>query len=423
MAARKWVPYSAHWKGKDIVSTSGEKPELCVVSFFNDTGAGRGCVPFEDSVKRCVFTGIQNSHTVPCDTYSPLPLSTGYEDVIAHRTDALYATTAKQPGVVTAVTSTGIVVTNGGGSTVAVELGKRFGKTKGSVLPHNVITDLAVGDKVTVGQPIAWNTNFFVKSKLSKVLRYKAGIIARTVLIDGADTFEDSSAISKEFANRMASKITYTRYLVLNFDQHINGLVSEGQVVKADSILCTIQDSVTAGAGLFDDDTLSTLQSLADATPKAKHEGVIDRLDVIYNGNIADMDESLQSVASLSDRRRTRTAGVLGKPRLTGQVDGTYRIEGNPLQPNQLAIVVYITANIGMGVGDKLVFGNQLKSIIGRVMVGTNRTVSGENIDALFSYSSVCNRLVISPEIMGTTNTLLGIISNKAAAIYKNSQA
>lgn len=311
------------------------------------------------------------------------------------------------------------MVTNADGSVAAIELGKRYGKTKGSTVPHTLVTDLKLGDTVVAGQPIAWNTNFFTKSKLSGNLRYKAGVLAATALMDGADTYEDSSAISEAFATQMVSRITYTRYLVLNFDQRINNLVSEGQLVGADGILCTIQDSVTAGAGLFDDDTLSTLQSLADATPKAKHEGVIDRLDVIYNGNIADMDESLQAVAIPSDRRRTRTTNTLGQPRLTGQVDGTYRIEGTPLQPNQLAIVVYITTGVGMGVGDKLVFGNQLKSIIGRVMTGVNRTKSGVPIDAIFSYASVSNRICVSPEVMGTTNTLLRLISKQAAHIYK----
>lgn len=383
-------------------------------------GADCFCETIEEKLaKRVGFTSIQNSHSVACDSYSTLPLSTGYEDVIAHRTDALYATTAKQSGKVTALTASGIVVTNDDGSTVSIELGKRYGKTKGSTVPHTLVSDLKLGDSVVAGQPIAWNTNFFTKSSLSGNLRYKAGVLAATALMDGADTYEDSSAISEAFATRMVSRITYTRYLVLNFDQRINNLVSEGQSVGADGILCTIQDSVTAGAGLFDDDTLSTLQSLADATPKAKHEGVIDRLDVIYNGNIADMDESLQAVAIPSDRRRARTTNTLGQPRLTGQVDGTYRIEGTPLQPNQLAIVVYITTNVGMGVGDKLVFGNQLKSIIGRVMTGTNRTKSGIPLDALFSYSSCANRIVLSPEVMGTTNTLLKVISQQAAAIYK----
>lgn len=66
----------------------------------------------------------------------------------------------------------------------------------------------------------------------------------------------------------------------------------------------------------------------------------------------------------------------------------------------------------------KGVFGNQLKTIVGRVMSGKNETESGVPIDAQFSYVSIANRIVLSPEIIGTTNTLLKVISKRVAGVY-----
>ena len=64
-------------------------------------------------------------------------------------------------------------------------------------------------------------------------------------------------------------------------------------------------------------------------------------------------------------------------------------------------------------------FGNQLKTIIGRVMTGENRTVDGEDIDAIFGYVSISNRIVRSPEIIGTSNKLMQLITQKAIAAYR----
>lgn len=64
-------------------------------------------------------------------------------------------------------------------------------------------------------------------------------------------------------------------------------------------------------------------------------------------------------------------------------------------------------------------FGNQLKTIIGRVMTGENRTVGGEDIDAIFGYVSISNRIVRSPEIIGTSNKLMQLITQKAIAAYR----
>lgn len=46
-------------------------------------------------------------------------------------------------------------------------------------------------------------------------------------------------------------------------------------------------------------------------------------------------------------------------------------------------------------------------------------TESGEIIDAVFGGKSVDDRIVNSPAIIGTTNTLLKVISKKAVEIYR----
>ena len=102
-----------------------------------------------------------------------------------------------------------------------------------------------------------------------------------------------------------------------------------------------------------------------------------------------------------------------------GRVDNTMRVEGKPLELDNLVINIYITGPVSAGVGDKGVFANQMKTVFGRVMTGINETESGEPIDAIFGYQSISDRIVLSPEIIGTTNTLLKVLSKKVAKIYR----
>ena len=53
-------------------------------------------------------------------------------------------------------------------------------------------------------------------------------------------------------------------------------------------------------------------------------------------------------------------------------------------------------------------------------MTGVNETQSGKPIDAIFGYQSISNRSVQSAELIGTTNTLLKLISQEVIDIYRS---
>lgn len=59
-----------------------------------------------------------------------------------------------------------------------------------------------------------------------------------------------------------------------------------------------------------------------------------------------------------------------------------------------------------------------MKSVFGEVMDYEIKTENGQAIDAIFGCKSITNRIVLSPFIIGTTNTLLKVIGKKAVEIY-----
>lgn len=375
-----------------------------------------------DDPKRVNFISIQHSHGVSAVGYHAMPIGTGYESVIAHRTDDLFAHTAKQEGRVIEVSDHHIAIEYKDGTVKAIELGRRYGVSAGSTYPHTVITSLKEGQRVKPGDVVCYNTEFFTPDPTQPgSVIWKAGVLARCAIMDSTDTLEDSCAISESLANKLATQSVKTRDLVLSFNQSIRNLVKVGDEVDVESILCTIEDSITADLDLFDDDSIDTLRLLGSPTPKAKYRGTVERIEVFYNGDKEDMSESLRTLANASDRRLLKINRALRKGSINGRVDSSFRVDGNPLEIDSLVIRVYLNGLVPMGIGDKSVFSLQLKTIVGRVMSGVNESEDGVPIDAIFGLTSISNRIVNSAFLLGAANSLLKTVSRRAAEIYYES--
>lgn len=86
--------------------------------------------------------------------------------------------------------------------------------------------------------------------------------------------------------------------------------------------------------------------------------------------------------------------------------------------PKSLELKIMLEFKSKLEVADKGVFGSQIKSIASDIMPGTVTTDSGDKVHATVSYTSVLNRVTLSPVLMGTTNRLLRHISPKVADVY-----
>lgn len=369
------------------------------------------------------FIPIQHSSGTFCKGAKPTPLHTGADMVMAHRTDRAFSVPAIKDGVVTSLNERGMVVTYEDGTTENIALGRRYGKAQGLYFPQNLTTQLELNQPVKVGDIIAYNDRYFQPDRMVKnQVVWKAGLLVLTALMETPDTLEDSSVISAEVAKELETEITYIRDITVQFKQAVHGLVEPGQVVDINSILCTIEDAVTAENQLFDEPSLDMLRLLSSNTPRAKYKGVVEKVEVLYHGDMDDMSDTLQEITALSDRERKRAARALQQPAVLGRVNESARIQGKPLPVDSLVIRVYITSPTAAGVGDKGVFANQMKTIFGRVMNGRNETADGRPLGAIFSYQSLSNRIVLSPEKIGLANSLLIEISKRAAKAYRGNR-
>lgn len=373
-----------------------------------------------DDAKRVNFVSIQQSHTVACQGYRQPYLRTGYEQVIAHRAGEMFAYTAKEPGKVISITDKGMIVKFDSGEEKGFVLGRRYGNAEGSTYPHDIVTQLKPGEKFEAGNALIYNSGFFEPDFLNpKNVVWKSGMTAKVALYESSQTFEDSSSISRKLSNDLSAKTTKVLSFTVDFKQGVKNVLKVGTETSPMDTLFIIEDAVTNELGIFDEETLATLQKLSNKSPRAKYKGIIDRIEVYYHGNKEDMSTSLRSLVNYTDKELADRLKSSNQLIHTGSVTEEYRVKGTPLALDQAEIKFYITIQTGASTGDKGIFANQMKSVIGEVMEYEMTSEDGEVIDAVFGSKSVYNRIVLSPFIIGTSISLLKVIGKKALSIYK----
>lgn len=401
-------------------TTDRFKPEDKNFSSLVSTSALLAPGAMNDDAARVGFISIQHGHTIATEGYRQAYVRTGYETMLAQRTGEMFAYSAEANGKVISKNELGIVVEYVDGKKKGVTLGRRFGKAEGSVYPHEIYSPLEVNQNFEAGDVIAYNTGFFEPDMLDpKRVVWKTATIVKTALYESVQTFEDSSSISKRVSDLLSAKTTKIKSITVDFKQQVHRIVKVGTEVEPDTFLCIIEDETTVGTDIFDEETLDTLKKLSSNAPKAKVKGVVEKIEVFYHGDKEDMSPTLRSLAATSDKVLSDANKSVGKKSTTGQVDSDYRVEGKPLAMDRAEIKIYITVTNRALTGDKGVFANQMKSVFGEVMDYPMTTESGEPIDAVFGYKSIFNRIVHSPNIIGTTTTLLKVLAKRAVSMYR----
>lgn len=387
---------------RDLESIRGNSTKVISTTMLLSPGLDR------DSSARVSFASIQNSASIHTENYTAVPLRTGYERVLIHRVNPLFGQVAEQGGEVVGVTDKVLTVKYNDDTIATFELGRIFGKWSGKVIPHELKTKLKVGAVIAQGDLLIYNDMYFQPDTLyPNQALYKPGMMARTVFMDVNETFEDSSAISEAFAKRMTTIMTHCREIKVPFDHHIRNLVKIGDEVDVESILCTLHPDLTGSHAGYDDNAISALNNLSTASPRAKYGGKIEKIDVIYSGAVEDMSESLRLITEKCDTELYRHRMKMKKRAYDGYVDPNFRVNNVAIGDRTAIVKVYITGPVPMGIGDKLVFMHQMKSIVGTVHGDDFATEDGTPLDAAFPYDGVMRRIVESAIVVSTTDTLL----------------
>jgi len=337
---------------------------------------------------------------------------------VPYRAGKLFCYVAKDSGRVIHKTEKVFTVEYKNGTKVTIPTGRQHGLAEGTCYPHEVISDLAVGDTFRKDDILTYNTGFFERDWLDpKRIIMKINALATTALTLNNEVYEDSSALSHKLSAKLSTKITKVKSFVVEFTKNVIKLLPVGTTVEPDTVLFTILDE-TSDLTNLSEDTIKLLANMANISPKAKLQGVIDKYEIYYNGSTTDMSPTLKKLAKELDAEVRHSSKHTDLEVDSNAVDSEYRVEGNNLQLDTMEIKVYITVDVNAGVGDKFVFAAQLKSVVGEIMNYDIHTEDNREVLAMFGFKSISNRIVLSPYIAGTTNTLLKEVSKQVAAEY-----
>lgn len=283
----------------------------------------------------------------------------------------------------------------------------------GTSIKHNMTTNLRVGDKVEPDQVVVYDSGFFEPNIYdSKSVVLRMGSYGTVAFVETKTTYEDSII----FNSSMLEKTGETKYKivskVLDVTSHITNVLPEKTEVRHGDKLMTIMDINLMDSSLSDR-ARDILSDVNDSSPKANGNGIIDRIDVIYNCELEDMDQSIRILADISNKRFKEESGV------DGRVTSEYSIYGIPLMAGQIELKYYVVSEADTKIGDKFIIGHQLKNTVGDVLDDI-KTESGESIDMIFSNRSVLARITNSGYIIGTTNLLMKHFTDKAIKAYRS---
>tara|TARA_Y100001956_G_scaffold82973_1_gene107819 strand:- start:216251 stop:220384 length:4134 start_codon:yes stop_codon:yes gene_type:complete len=362
-----------------------------------------------DDAKRVNFINIQQSHVVACKGYRTSPVRTGYEHAVGHRhVGTLFTMSAKADGVVTKVTKNRVEVKYDDPKLAKdiFEIDRKYGIVTGKVIPHDIVSDMSVGDRVFKGFIVAWNSGFYERDfyETGGVV-WKQGIPIRVAYMDGPESIEDCTRMSTRLAGELEMNTTGVVEIDVSAEDHVRNLVRVGDQVEVDSDLCFIENAISGESGLFDDVDTATLRGMGNDRPKAKYLGKIAKIEVLYNGDLDDMTDSIREIVQEADALRAKRVKELKLDEApTGQVP--------ELQLDTVKIKVYIDSTNSAADGDKIVLNHQLKMVPGSIMVGKNTDEDGRDIDLIVAWQTPFDRIVNS-------TTYLGLLS---MAVEKSTQ-
>lgn len=367
-----------------------------------------------------MFITTQHSHTIASDGYKQPIIRTGYEFVVGRRNSKMFCTAAEEDGIVESISDSGLVIKYQNGEKDGIPLGRQYGKAEGTVYPHDLIATVKQGDKFKKGDILAYNTKFFEPDfKNPKEVVLKAASTADVVFIEEPSTHEDSTTISPSLSGHLSTEVSKIKSYVVRFGQNIHELKKPGSMVDPKDILMVIEDEISASSGQFSEKSLETLKRLSNISPRAGVSGKIEKIEVFYHGEKEDMTETLKAIADKSDRDLAQSSKAIGEKPVTGRVTSEYRVSGKPLELDTAEIKIYLSIKANTGVGDKLIFGHQMKCTIAEVHSGQVYTDHGKPIDAIFAYRSLAAREVNSATTIGTAATYLELVTDEVIKTFE----
>ena len=378
-----------------------------------------------DDPFRTAMTFIQTAkHAVRTKESDPLLVTNGSDEALPYMTSDIFAFKAKQDGTIIEITDDYMIVQYKDGTKDYVNLSKTIEKNSdgGFYVPMKLdkVEKLKVGSKFKAKDILAYDKLSFSNSLgENDNIAYNVGTLTKVAVVNTDEGFEDSTIITSNMSERMATDVIVCKDITLSKDTNVLSMISVGDPVQEGDTLLIISDA-------YDDETTNTLlknliddedeiSELGRKRIKSSITGVVAGIKIYRTVEIEEMSESLQKIVKKYEKpikdmkKKLDNNGIL-----SSDLPATYVLPTTGKLKNavdSVRIEVYLEVHDILSVGDKIVMDRANKGIIKDIIPSDQAPYTefrpNEEVSVFAAVSSFNNRMVVSPLVIGSINKLL----------------
>ena len=335
---------------------------LCMTEALTPFGTTR------DDPFRTAMTFVQTSkHYMRCKRSNPSLITTGADEALPYMVSNIFAKKADKDGKVVDVNDERMLIEYSDDTKDYVNLEENVEKnsSSGFYVTLKLDTDLKPGKTFKKGDIIAYDKYSFSKDVgATDNLAYDIGTIAKIAIINTDEGYEDSTIISEDLCDDMASNIVLmcpNHPIILAKDTNVYNLVKKGQVVEEGDPLLVIQrpydedDANMLLKNLVDDP--EEISNLGRIPIRSKVTGIVQDIVIYRTVDKEELSPSLKKIVTEYEndikrkKKEMEDNGIENADFIVGSTDKLPAVGKLKNASDGVAIEIYIKYEDKMKVG------------------------------------------------------------------------
>jgi DNA-directed RNA polymerase beta subunit len=288
-------------------------------------------------------------------------------------------------------------------------------------------SNLKVGDKFKESDILAADSHFF-DYKGNETSLYQ-GTLAKCIIAPLNNTYEDSSVITEEFAEKLTANITMMTEITLTPKANLEYLVKIGNKVKTADKLAIFEEvfedeegSISKMLASLGSEFEDAIEAIGKNVKTSKYTGEIVDIRLTYTRPVEEYSPSIQKLLKDYIAKHSNIANkleVVRKDQLTDLrgLEALEQVDIPGIKFDGIKIEIYTRMKDYISVGDKLSLSVALKSIVSDIIDKGKEPYSeykkDENIDIAISPMSVTSRMCVDLWYTLFTNKVLVTLKDK----------
>lgn len=256
-----------------------------------------------DDAHRTAMSEKQSKYMVLTDDMSPVMIGNKVESAVPYYISREFVVTAKDDGEVVAKDEDLVIIQYKNGKRDSFSLASREQKNSagGFYIETEFTTNLEVGSKVKKDQVVAYNPKAFTMNNGEITASMNIGALTKIAILPDADEYEDSSPITSQLSERLATTIVTEQRFVLNKNAIVRQFVKVGDHVEVGDPIITYdkaenEEDFSAMLNGLIEDFGQELISTAVTVKKADHTGEIAKIQIYSSVELSELSPTLRPI-------------------------------------------------------------------------------------------------------------------------------